>query len=77
MNGQERIDEMFAFIVVDDDGTEGIPATYLGNTLYPLVGADMKRVESLRPAAEDYARSSGKPVRLVRFSTREELEVIT
>jgi len=36
----------------------------------------MARVESLRPIAETTARSLGKPVKLLRFTTREEVEII-
>ena len=36
----------------------------------------MARVESLRPIAEAVARQLGKPVKLLCFGTREELEVI-
>lgn len=34
MNGQERIDSLWAFIVGDDDGTEG-PAMRVGDVAYP------------------------------------------
>ncbi len=77
MNGQEHIEQMYAFVVVDDDGTEGVPAIDNGKgMIMPLVGADMARVESLRPYVESMAKSLGKPVTLMRFSVREELEVI-
>lgn len=75
MNGQQRIEEMFAFVCVDDDGTEGIPAIQVGGMAMPLVGADMKRVESLRPIANEMARS-GKKITIVKFTNRIELEVI-
>lgn len=71
-----KIDEVFAFVSVDDEG-EGICGFMRPNGQWmPLVGADMKRVESLRPIAKDIARSSGKTIRLLHFSTRRELEVI-
>ncbi len=73
-----RIDEMFAFITTDKKGNEGVAAYYsreLGGML-PMVGADMARVESLKPKAQEVARLAGCRVRLVRFSKREELEVI-
>ena len=76
MNGQERINEMYAFVVVDDDGTEGIPAFRSGDRDLPLVGADTARVEALRPIAENMARELSKPVELVRFTVREHLETI-
>jgi len=40
------------------------------------MGADMAKVEILRPLAEEVAADLGKPVTLLRFSTREEVEVI-
>jgi hypothetical protein len=42
----------------------------------PLVAADRARVESLRGIAREIARLGGRPVKLVRFLVREDLEVI-
>lgn len=66
---------MYVFVVVDDDGTEGIPAIEgpRGEPL-PLVAADMKRVESLRPVVARMARMLGKPITLCRFEIRTEIE---
>lgn len=77
MRGQLRIESMFAFVMVDDDGTEGIPAFRdpLG-TAMPLVGADMAMVEKLRPVAQAFATSHGKAVTLVHFTQRAEIEVL-
>ncbi len=69
-----RIEEMYAFVAEDtgpDD--EGVVAMSLGNVLLPLVGADMARVESLRPIAKDISEKTGKKVRLLRFTQREDL----
>jgi len=76
MNGQLRIDQMFAFIVVDDDGTEGVCAFNGPNGPVPMVGADMARVESLRPIAQMLANALKKPVTVAKFSIREDIEVI-
>src|SRR5262245_60934789 len=80
MREQVRIDEMYAFIVVDDDGAEVIPAigTMIDGvvTAMPMCGADMKRAEALRPQAQRLARQMKKPIFLVKFTTREYLEVI-
>lgn len=75
MSGQLRIDEVFAFVVLDDDGTEAIPQ-FRGpdGDPMPMLGADKARVESLRPMAKEIADRMGKPVELVRFSTRETVE---
>lgn len=73
-----RIEEMFAFVAEDtgpDD--EGIIGARTAMGWVPLVGADMARVESLKPFAMDIARATGKKVKLLRFTTREEVEVIT
>jgi hypothetical protein len=68
---------MYAFVMLDQaDNTEGIPA-FPGpdGTPLPMVGADMKRVDSLRPIAEAFARATGNKVTLCRFEVRTELEV--
>lgn len=68
---------MFAFIVVDTDGSEGIPAAMLGDSWMPLMGADMERVESLRSLAMAVC-TPGTKLSLVKFTTRtliEEIEV--
>jgi hypothetical protein len=70
-----RIDEMFAFIASDANG-EGLPAFQAGLMMMPLVAADRKRVDSLRDIARQIARETGQTITLVRFSHREELEVI-
>jgi hypothetical protein len=41
-----------------------------------MVGGDMDRIYSLRPYVEHVAHISGKTVKLVKFTNREELEVI-
>lgn len=78
MKGQLRIDQCFAFIVLDDDGTEGVPAFYDPGTrmLLPMMGADVARVESLRPIAEFDPRLRGKRITIAKFSHRETIGVI-
>lgn len=72
-----KVDEMFAFIV-EDSGPEdeGIIGMETACGWLPLVGADMKRVGSLRPIAQGISAQLGKTVKLIRFTGREELEVI-
>lgn len=70
-----KIDELLAWISVDQDGNEGIiGAKLIGDTFMPFVGADMPRIESLRGKAREISLHTGYPVRLVRFSKREVLE---
>lgn len=77
MNGQVRITEMYAFVVVDNDGTEGVPAFRdVSGMVLPMMGADTARAESLKPIAAAMARQLGKSMTLLRFTVREEVEVI-
>lgn len=71
MNGQERIETLFAFIVVDTDGTEGIPVFQSGQHLIPLTGADVDRVLSLMPIAMQIAGEHNRSIEVVHFSRRE------
>ena len=75
----KRIDEMYAFVAVDPaDDTEGITAfVEPGGTAMPMVGADMERVDSLRPVAESMAKRFGQTIQVLRFSQRTEIEVIS
>ncbi|MBA7670703.1 hypothetical protein ES703_78850 [subsurface metagenome] len=70
-----RIEEMYAFVAEDsgpDD--EGVVAMSAGAVMLPLVGADMARVESLKPIARDIAAQTGKKIKLLHFTHREEIE---
>ncbi len=71
-----RIDEMFAFIVQDDNGDEGICGFKSPIGWMPMVGADMKRMESLMPMARELSLSTPNPIKLVKFNVRQELETI-
>lgn len=68
------IQAMWAWVTVDDAGDEGVIAVEMGGTWFPAVGADRKRVESLRPLVADIIAKTGATVRLLRFTTREALE---
>lgn len=76
MKGQLKIEEMFAFIVLDDDGTEGIPAFERAGMLIPLVGAEMTRVGQLEELVRADKMLKGKKVTLAKFSVREDIKVI-
>lgn len=72
-----KIEQIFAFISTDEDGSEGVIGYATHGVFMPLVGADMERIESLRPIAQQVANITHKQVSLCRFHQREELEVIT
>lgn len=64
-----KITEMFAFICEDngpeDEGIMG----FRDNTgqWFPMVGADIERIISLTPIADEISRNSGKPYRILKF----------
>ncbi|MBA7591648.1 hypothetical protein ES708_33808 [subsurface metagenome] len=69
-----RIEEMYAFVAEDsgpDD--EGVVGMNAGSGWMPLVGADMARVESLKPIARNIAAQTGKKIKLLHFTHREDL----
>lgn len=73
-----RIEQIFAFIIEDtgpDD--EGIIVMNTPLGWMPLVGADMARIDSLRHMAQLAAKRIGKKVKLLCFSERKEIEVIS
>jgi hypothetical protein len=73
-----HIDEMYAFVQTDPaDQTEGVIGFLAPDgTWMPMVGADTERIEYLRPMAQQIATATDREVRVIRFTVREEIEVI-
>lgn len=71
-----KIKTIHAFIAEDKDGTEGVIGQYTPNGWMPFVCADETRVESLRPIAQQIAKTTNHKIKLCRFSIREDLENI-
>lgn len=69
----KKIGELFAFVMVDGGGDEGIPAFTHEQYFVPMVGADMARVESFRVMAQALCNASGKPMKILRFSQAEQI----
>lgn len=73
-----RIETMYAFVAEgegpDDEGIVAFDVR--GVAWMPLVGADMKRVESLKPIAQSISEQIGKRIKIVQFETRKEIGVI-
>ncbi len=71
-----RFDECFCWVAEAPDGSEGLVGGNIGpgGQWLALVGGDVDRMRSLRPIAEMTRRGTGYPVRLVRFTRREDLE---
>jgi hypothetical protein len=71
-----RIEFVWAFLSVDEHGEGVCAATFPNGMFAPLIAADEERLAQLTPMAERIARESGKTVRLVKFTGREELRTI-
>jgi hypothetical protein len=71
-----HIDGLWAFLAVDDDGDEGLCGFVSEGMWVAMVAADETRVRALRDFARAVAVSSNRPVRLVHFDHRSDVEVI-
>jgi hypothetical protein len=72
-----KINELWAWVSVDaEDQNEGIIT--LGSSMGPLpmIGADKERMLSMRQLAGQAAKNSGIQVKLIRFTTREDIETL-
>lgn len=67
------ITAMYAWVVVDKDGAEGIPAVQGPQGTLPLVTGDPKMAIMMKTAAHDIAKRTGMTVKFLRFGEREEI----
>ncbi len=69
-----KITELFCFAIDDKDkNNEGVPAFESGYMTLPMMGADLARVEDLMPMAQKLADAHGKPIRIYKFSVKEQI----
>lgn len=73
-----RVTELFAYVIADtDEDDEGVPAFAGPDGMWmPMVGANAERAESLREFAQQIATDMGKPVKLLRSTGLELVEVL-
>lgn len=72
-----KISEMYAYVVDEGNGDEGIPAWLSPHGVWlPLVGADINRIESLQPVAREIATKLGKPLTLRKFYSFDNISTI-
>jgi hypothetical protein len=65
-----RIETLWAYLGVGDDGGEGLAAASVGDAIMPLVAHDRQLIELLRPVAEDIAQQLKVRILLARFTVR-------
>lgn len=76
INTQLRIDSVWMAVSVDDDGTEGMCAVQINGAWMPLLAADEKRLPFVIEQASQIAAIQQRLVRIVKLTTREEVQVI-
>lgn len=69
------ITELFAFITSDESG-DGIMAAGVADHFMPLVTSKHDIAKSLLPLARAAAKLQHKHVKLVRFTAREDIEIV-
>jgi hypothetical protein len=69
-----KITQMFAFISEEGPEDEGVMGMMRNGMWMPLVGADMKRVNTLIPIADQISALSGKPYKIIKFRIEEVIE---
>jgi hypothetical protein len=71
-----KITELFAFVSIGDDpDDEGVMAFQTNDGIWmPMVGADMTRVNQLKPMAGRISKTTGKPYKILRFKIENEIE---
>ena len=64
-----EITELFAFVSIGSDpDDEGIMAFQTNDgTWMPMIGADMTRVNELKPMADRISEIAGKPYKILQF----------
>jgi len=75
----KKIDELWAWICTETDGSEGVPAISMNlngvDHMAPMIGADRDRVESYRPYVMDLVKDRPElKFKLVRFGCKEIFE---
>jgi hypothetical protein len=72
-----KIKELFAWVIAaKDEDDEGIPAINTPIGPLPMVGSDVERAASFRQHAQLAADHHGKPVRLIKSTAIEIVEIV-
>lgn len=71
-----KILRLYAYLAEEGPDDEGVVAMKVGDTWVPMMGADMKRMESLRDIAQGISTATGKKIILAKFQARTDYEVI-
>jgi hypothetical protein len=67
------VDRLWAFLSVDQNG-EGLVASNFAGHWMPMITGDERQLPKMRKAAQEIARVTGRTIKLVMLTAREELE---
>jgi len=71
-----KINNVWAFISVDEDGDEGLCACPINGVTMPMIASDEQRLKDLTPMAKTLAGMTGQTIKLIKLSAREDVRVI-
>lgn len=73
--GPKRMDKLFMFTMIDENGDEGIIGQYdHRQTMYmPFIAADEERVRSLLPEALSISAGKNKPFKILEFTNIQDI----
>lgn len=73
----QRLNEVWMVTFIADGGVETVAQGQLTTGAYvPMIAADRERMESMLPAAQDMAKARNIRMRLIKFTTRVDLQEI-
>lgn len=69
-----KITEMFAFVMTDSNGDEGIIGEQMGGQWFPFIGVDTNNMERMIKRADFISLSIGKPYKILKFKLQETID---
>lgn len=70
----EKITEMFAFVMTDSNGDEGIIGENLGGQWFPFIGTNTNNMGIMIKRADFISLSIGKPYKILKFKLQETID---
>lgn len=74
-NELEHIDQLWAFISLDEQGREGIMGAMVDERWFMLATGNPRVLEQMKPLAKQVAAMAGKSYKLLRFARVEECKL--
>lgn len=76
--GTSEVSEVYVWVAVHANGTEGVIAVPMAGAMFPLITTSLYQAQAqLRQLAEQIGKASGLPIKLLKFSNRSVIADIT